>query len=129
MVQVAAARVYGNGVMLVVECAQVRGPHEDLAAWRLRGQAMAECELEADDPVTGAFYICRVSGMDGRDFNRVNRCAVELWMPGVLGRTGLRCVLKVENFPNIHGDAEPLSLAFDLDPEVLREAAARMHRP
>ncbi|GAA1497570.1 hypothetical protein [Paeniglutamicibacter kerguelensis] len=129
LVQVAAARVYGNGVMLAVECAQVRGQHEDLAAWRLRGRTVAECELEADDPVTGSFYLCSVQGMEPRDFNRVNRCGVELWMPGVLGARRLRCVLKVENFPDIHGDAEPLGMEFELDPEVLRQAAARIHRP
>ncbi|MFF5790538.1 hypothetical protein ACFY5D_00650 [Paeniglutamicibacter sp. NPDC012692] len=129
MVQVAAARVYGNGVMLGIECAQLRGQHEDLAAWRLRSGTLAECELEADDPVTGSFYVCSLIRMDPLDFNQVNRCVVELWMPGILGARRLHCVLTVGNFPNIHGDAEPLGLEFELDPEALRQAAAGINRP
>lgn len=129
MARLDVATVYGNGVMLGVDCVQLRGQHEDAGFWRLRSRGTVGVELEAHDPGAGTAYSMEPQELRRDGFSKAVRHRGEMWMPGVLEAQQLSCTLHVGYMPNIHGDETPLELDFDLDTGILRTAAKGIQRP
>lgn len=132
MVQLSTAKVYGDGVVLGVECALIRGEHEGPDAWERRSNSprgFIEFSVQAVDPHSGTTYPGSMQHAGRRDFRRVQRLEAELWIPGIIQAHQLDCTLLVRQLFDINGEGRELRLDFDLDPVALREAAERTLRP
>jgi len=127
-VRLEAATVHSNGVMLGIECAQLRGERETADFWARRSGGTTAVELEAHDPLSGPDYTFEPLDLGAARFTQVARHRGELWMPGVLAAQELSCTLHVSYLPNIHGDETTLELGFDLDTAALREATTHIQR-
>lgn len=127
-VRLEVATVSSDGVMLGIECAQLRGERETADFWARRSGGTTAVELEAHDPLSGPDYTFEPLDLGAARFTQVARHRGELWMPGVLAAQELSCTLYVSYLPNIHGDETTLELGFDLDTAALREATTHIQR-
>ncbi|MFJ6416528.1 hypothetical protein [Paeniglutamicibacter sp. NPDC091659] len=132
LVQLATAKVYGSGVMLGIECAQIRAESETDADWQRRvnaWQGSLELAFSADDPAGRVDYT-DTFGSGGAAFaSGFVIYGNDLWIPNLQAARELHCTLRIDRLMNDRKKTPRLNLAFDLDPAVLREAAARGHRP
>lgn len=123
------AKVFGNGVILVVDYVNLRGKGEDGLAWFHRSDGphgSVELDLALRDPATGAAHACTWHGGEGSVGPGCYTLHQHFWIDWALEAGVLRGSLTVNHAVAADGTSEPLVVDVHLDTTVLREAATRI---
>ncbi|OIH83809.1 hypothetical protein BLJ79_13985 [Arthrobacter sp. UCD-GKA] len=123
------AQVFGNGVLLMVDCVVVRGVREDGLIWFRRSNEQhgnVEISLELRDAETGAPQSCAPHRADGNVGPHCYTLNHQFWIHPAPEAEELAGTLAVHDAIGPDGTAAPLEVQFRLDTSVLREAAQRI---
>ena len=123
------AQVFGNGVLLMIDCVIVRGVREDGLIWFRRSNEQhgnVEISLELRDAETGAPQPCAPHRADGNVGPHCYTLNHQFWIHPAPEAEELAGTLTVHDAIGPDGTAEPLEVQFRLDTSVLREAAQRI---
>jgi len=123
------AQVFGNGVLLMVDCVVVRGVREDGLIWFRRSNEQhgnVEISLELRDAATGAPQPCASHRADGNVGPHCYTLNHQFWIHPAPEAEELAGTLTVHDAIGPDGTAEPLEVRFRLDTAVLREAVQRI---
>ena len=128
-VRLDTAQVFGNGVLLMIDCVIVRGVREDGLIWFRRSNEQhgnVEVSLELRDAATGFPQTCaplRAEGNVGPHCYTLNH---QFWIHPAPEGDELAGILTVHDAIGPDGTAEPMEVQFRLDTSALREAAPRI---
>ncbi|MDO5744596.1 MAG: hypothetical protein Q4P23_09000 [Micrococcaceae bacterium] len=123
------AKVFGRGVMLVVDYVNLRGIGEDALLWFRRSNEQhgnVEISLELHDPAGGKTY---GSELQWAEANTGPRCYVlnaHFWVPGASEADTLIGRLTVTDAIAADGSMDPLVTDIRIDTMQLREAGTRV---
>ncbi len=123
------AQVFGNGVLLMVDYVNVRGPREDGLIWFRRSNEQhgnVEIALQLSDAATGSPQPCAPHRADGNVGPHCYTLNHQFWIHPPPDAAELHGILTVHDAIGPDGSAEPLEVRFRLETSVLREAATRI---
>ncbi|GAA1878467.1 hypothetical protein GCM10009715_26440 [Paeniglutamicibacter psychrophenolicus] len=123
------AQVFGNGVLLMIDCVVVRGVREDGLIWFRRSNEQhgnVEITLELRDADTGAPQPCAPHRADGNVGPHSYTLNHQFWIHPAPEAEELAGTVTVHDAIGPDGTAEPLEVQFRLATSALREAAQRI---
>ncbi|MDQ0093412.1 hypothetical protein [Paeniglutamicibacter psychrophenolicus] len=123
------AQVFGNGVLLMIDCVIVRGVREDGLIWFRRSNEQhgnVEISLGLRDAATGAPQPCAPHRADGNVGPHCYTVNHQFWIHPAPQAAELAGTLTVHDAIGHDGTAEPLEVRFRLETSALREAAQRI---
>ncbi|WP_411730978.1 hypothetical protein [Paeniglutamicibacter sp.] len=129
VVRLDMAKVYGNGVMLVIDYVNLRAKDEDGLLWfRRSNEAHGNVEVALDllDPSTGTAFACELHWAEGNVGPQCYTLNQHFWIHRALDAHALAGTLTVKDAIAADGTTEPLLIELEIDTEVLREAATRI---
>lgn len=123
------AKVFTNGVLLVIDYVNLRETDEDGPSWFRRGNEQhgnVELALELHDPSNGAAYVGELHWADANIGPRCYTLNNHFWVHRATDAQGLLGSLTVTDAIAVDGSMDPLAIEVRIDTVELRKAGKRV---